>query len=251
MTDERIFSYLLGELPEEESERFEEEGFAREDWPEEVRLAEDDLVDAYLRGELTPEQRRHFEQNYLTTEVRLKRVAVAATLVRHVNPTPAPTPVGPTWISNLVAFWCGRSWALRVGLVVGVIAIVASGLWLSRPRIVSHRVLATLTLTASSDDNRTEGTEPGRVKLPPNAEGVLKIYLKLPAEPTAANYRVKLMNEDGETSLLEVTGQDAESVSVEIPSARLTRGQYALRIFAVRPDGAEQRVRGVYLLNVE
>lgn len=257
MTDERIFAYLLGELPEEESERFEEECFAGDDWPEQIKLAEDDLIDAYVREELTPEQRQHFELNYLTTEARLKRVAMAAALLRHVDTfgndeARAPTAVEQTWISSLIASWGSWRWALRAGLAVGVVAVVVGGLWFSRPRVASPRVLATLTLTISSDDNnRAEGAEPGRVKLQPDAEGVLRIYLKLPRQPTAAAYRVELMNEDGETKPLDITGRDAESVLVEIPSARLTRGQYALKIFAVRPDGAEQRVSGIYLFNVE
>jgi anti-sigma factor RsiW len=43
------------------------------------------LIDAYLRNELTPERRQRFEQNYLTTEARRERVAMAAALLRHVD----------------------------------------------------------------------------------------------------------------------------------------------------------------------
>jgi hypothetical protein len=249
MTDEHIFSYLLGELPEEESERFEEEGSAREDWPEEVRLAEHELVDAYLRDELTPEQRRHFEQNYLITEARLKRVAMAAALIRHVNPTPAPTPTEPTWIKSFIAFWGARSWALRAGLAVGAVAVVVGAVWLVRSRATHPQVFATLTLNINVNDDRAEGAQAGRVKLTRNTDA-LRIYLKLPGQPAAAGYRVELVNEDGETSPLTVAGRDAESVSVEIPSSHLASGEYALRLFAVRPDGTEQRVSGVYLFTV-
>src|SRR5215207_10022156 len=148
MTDERITEYLLGELPDEESERFEGECFAGEEWPAEVGLAEDDLVDAYLHEELTPEQRRHFEQNYLTTEARLKRVAAAAALLRHVKTlgdeeTASPKSAEPTWVKRLIAFWRGQSWALRAGLAVGVVAVVAGALWLARPRTTSPRALVT------------------------------------------------------------------------------------------------------------
>jgi hypothetical protein len=250
MTDERIFSYLLRELSEEESERFEEEGFPREDWPEEVRLAEDDLVDAYLHGELTPEQRRHFEKNYLTTEARLKRVAMAAALIRHVNPTPSPVPARPVWIKSFIAFWGGQGWAARAGLAVGLVAVVVVAVWLVRSRATSPTAFVTLTLTINVDNNRAEGTQAGRVRLTPNSDW-LRIYLKLPGQPAAANYRVEMVSEDGETSPLTVAGRDAESISVEIPASQLRRGEYALRLFAVRPDGTEQRVSGVYLFIVE
>lgn len=251
MTDERIFSYLLGELLEEESERFEDECFAGEDWPEEIRLAEDDLIDAYLRNELSPEQRQHFEQNYLTTEARLKRVSMAAALLHQVNATPAPPPAEPTWIKNFIAFWGTRNWAVRAGLAVGVVAVVVGGLWLARSRPTAPHAFATLTLTINVDNNRAEGAQAGRVRLTPDADA-LRIYLKLPDQSaTAARYRVELVNEDGETSPFAVAGRDAESVFVEIPAAQLMRGEYALRLFGVRPDGTEQRVSGVYLFIVE
>lgn len=251
MDDERIVAYLLGELPEEESERFEDECyFAGEDWPEEVRAAEHDLVDAYLRKELTPKQRQHFEQNYLTSNERQQRVATAAALLRHVSQIPAPTPIEPTWIKSFIAFWGTQRWALRTGLAVGVVAVVVGGLWLARSRTTSPQTFATLTLTIG-DINRAEGTQAGRVRLRPNEDG-LRIHLKLPAQPTTASrYRVELVNEEGETSPLTMAGRDAESITVEIPAAQLKRGEYAIRLFAVRPDGTEQRVSGVYLFNVE
>jgi hypothetical protein len=259
MIDERIFSYLLGELPEEESERFDAGCFAGEDWPEkieQIRLVERDLIDAYLGGELTPEQRQHFELNYLTNEVRLKRVATAAALLRHVDTlkteeAPVPTPVEHTWINSLIAFWRGRSLALRAGLAVGVLLVITSGVWLYRTRTTSPRAIATLTLTVSADNNRAEGTTPTIVKLSPDADA-LRINLRLPDKSAAAaSYRAELINNGGKSIPLSVAGRDAESVSVEILAARLTRGRYALRLFAVRPDGTEQRVSGIYLFNVE
>jgi hypothetical protein len=259
MTDERIFSYLLGELPEEESERFDEECFAGEDWPEQIkqiRLVERDLIDAYLSRELTPEQHQHFELNYLTTEVRLKRVATAAALIRHVDTlrseeAPAPAPVERTWVNSLIAFWRGRSLALRAGLAVGLVLVITGGAWLYRTRTPSPRVIATLTLTVSADNNRAGGATPGIVKLSPNVDA-LRINLRLPDKSAAAaSYRAELINNDGKSMPLSVAGQDAESVSVEILAAQLTRGRYALRLFAVGPDGTEQRVSGIYLFNVE
>lgn len=255
MTDERIVSYLLGELPEEESERFDEEFMAAGHLAEEIRLVEDDLVDAYLLGELTHEQRRHFEQNYLT-DARKERVARAAALLRHVNTlaaeqTPDPKPAGPTWLKSFVVFAGGRSWAPRAGLALALVAVVAGALWLIRSRTTSPKDFATLTLVASTDSNRAEGARARRIRLTPSV-GALKLYLKLAnSSATAARYRVDLLSEEGETNPVAVTGQDAESISVEIPAAQLARGQYALRLYAIRPDGAEQRVNGLYYFIVE
>src|SRR5258705_12416146 len=112
MTDERIIAYLLEELPEEELERFEDECFEQERWPDQIDLAEEDLVDAYLRGELSGERRERFEQNYLTTESRQERVRMAAALLRRVDEYNADsqTVVAElqaklTWADRFRAFW--------------------------------------------------------------------------------------------------------------------------------------------------
>jgi hypothetical protein len=255
MNDERIVAYLLGELPEEESERFEEECFAGEDWQEEVRAAEHDLVDAYLRGDLTPEQHLHFERNYLTTEKRLKRVATAAALLHHVDAvvvekSSARKHAGPTWIRSLIAVWHGQSWAMRAGLAVVVAAVVFGAVWFARSRPSRPRTFATLTLTIA-DSNRAEGARAGRIRLPAGADR-LRIYLRLPgAAAGAVRHRVELESEEGEKSPVDVAGRDRESVTVEIPTAQLKRGNYALRLFTVRPNGAEQRVGGLYYLIIE
>ena len=109
MTDEHITAYLLGELSEEESERFEEECFAQENWPAQIDSVEEDLIDDYLRRELSPRQRQSFENNYLTTVARMERVRMAAALLGLVapaelvlepaspdpKPAPDPPPVPP------------------------------------------------------------------------------------------------------------------------------------------------------------
>jgi methionine-rich copper-binding protein CopC len=257
MTDERIIAYLLEELPEEELEQFEDECFAQENWPAQVDLAEEDLIDAYLRDELTPEQRQRFERNYLTTEARQERVMLAVALLRHVDEhqTDAKVTVaGPTteltWADRFHAFWSSQTWALRAVAALALVTIIASTLWLSLSRAPSPQTFATLTLTISAS-NRAEGAQAGQVNLPLSADA-LRISLTLPEQlPRAARYRVELVNDNGETKPLEVAGQDAQTVTVVIPAAQLARGQYALRLFAITADGTEQRINGNYFFNVQ
>jgi methionine-rich copper-binding protein CopC len=261
MTDERIIAYLLEELPEEELKQFEDECFAQESWPSQVSLVEDDLIDAYLLGELTPEQRRRFEQNYLTTEARQDRVLMATVLLRHVDERltaaqaiAAVPPPEQTWVGRLRAFWGARAWALRASVAFAVAVMIAGALWLTIPLGRSHQTLAMINLTISSSSTRAEGIQPVKVNLPLNAYA-LRISLKLPGQlPPAARYRVELENlddDEGETKPLELAGQDAQSVSVLLPAAQLTRGQYALKLFAIKTDGTEQRIEGGYFFNVE
>ncbi|HEX5736347.1 MAG TPA: hypothetical protein VF131_26185 [Blastocatellia bacterium] len=257
MTDERIIAYLLEELPENDLERFEDECFAQESWPAQINMVEVDLIDAYLRNELTPERRERFEQNYLTTEARQERVIMAAALLRHVDEcnaaskTAAAAPrAEPSGAERFRAFWGSQNWALRTAASIAVVAVLAAVVWLFIFRAPSPPTFATLSLTASNI-NRAEGVQAGRVKLPPDADG-LKISLTLPEQsPLAARYRVELENDYGETKTVEVAGADAQSVQVVVPASQLARGQYALKLFAIKPDGVEQRISGSYFFIVE
>jgi methionine-rich copper-binding protein CopC len=255
MTDKRIIAYLLEELPEDDLERFEDECFAEESWPTQINLVEEDLIDAYLRNDLTPDQRQRFERNYLTTQARQERVSMAAALLRHIDecnaamPAITVPPTESTWVERLRAFWSSQAWGLRAATSIAVVAVMAGALW---PffRTPSPRTFATLTLSISSS-NRAEGAHAEKVKLSPNTE-TLNISLTLPQpSPSAARYRVELETDNGETKSVEVAGNDAQSVLVVTPAAQLARGQYALKLFAIKTDGTEQRVNGSYFFIVE
>jgi len=260
MTDERIISYLLKELPEEELQQFEDECFAQESWPPQIEVVEGDLIDAYLRNELTQEQRQHFEQNYSTTEARQERILLAAALLRHVDErqaavqaTVAAPSAEPAWFGRLRAFWSAQPGPLRAAVAFAVVIAIAFALWLSVPRTRPPQTFATLTLTISSS-TRAAGARAGKVNLPLNADA-LRISLTLPGQTRAeARYRVELENLDNdkaEAKPLEVAGQDAQFVTAVIPAAQLTPGRYALKLFAVKGDGSEQRIEGSYFLDVQ
>jgi hypothetical protein len=255
MTDKRIIAYLLEELPEDDLERFEDECLAQETWPTQINLVEEDLIDAYLRNELTPDRRQRFERNYLTTPARQERVSMAAALLRHIDEcnaamaAVAAPPTEPTWAERLRAFWSSQAWGLRAATSIAVVAVMAGALWLF-VRAPSPRTFATLTLSISSN-NRAEGAQAKRVKLPPNAEA-LSIFLTLPQQsPPAARYRVELENDSGETKPVDVAGKDNQAVLVVIPAAKLARGQYALKLFVIKPGEVEQRINGSYFFIVE
>ena len=266
MTDERIIAYLLKELPEEESEQFEEQCFQQESWPEQINLVEEELIDDYLRGELAPEQRQHFELNYLTTAARQERVSVASILLRHVDEcnavaTVSVKPDEPGWTERFRAFWNSQALAFRAGVAIAAIIIIVGAWWIFRPRPFAPRTFATLTLNAAGM-NRGNAPQPGSLEragqtaqtstvlLPLNADA-LRISLKLPGgSATAARYRVEMENIHAEKKSLTIERQDAQSVSVLIPASQLARGQYVLKLSGVKDDGTEQRL-GSYFFSVE
>jgi hypothetical protein len=252
----RVVSYLLVQMSEEESEQFEDECFAQKHWPSQVKLIEEELIDAYLHYDLSSEQRELFERNYLTTVARQERVRVVAALLRQVCPRddvveqPVVGRAEGTWAEWLKAFWGGRALGLRVASAVAALVIIGGVSWLYLSRVRPPRAVATLRLT-SSVINRSEGVQVSTIKLPPDADA-LRVFLTLPERATPApHYRAELDSEDRETTTLAVEGQDGRAIPVLIPASLLSRGQYAVTLFAVKDDGAEQPAYGTYFFNVE
>ena len=68
--DQTINEYLLGSLPEAESERLDELSFTDDEFAEALRAAEKDLVDAYVQGELSGAALERFKSHYLSTPRR-------------------------------------------------------------------------------------------------------------------------------------------------------------------------------------
>jgi hypothetical protein len=77
-----IRRYLLGELPETDAERFEQEYFVSDDRFGEMLAAEDDLIEAFLQRKLNPGERRQFEARFLATARGRQKVTLAAALAK-------------------------------------------------------------------------------------------------------------------------------------------------------------------------
>lgn len=72
-----ITAYLLGSLPEAETERFDELSFTDDRFADDLKMTENDLIDAYVNGELTNPTLEKFESYYLASPVRREKVKFA------------------------------------------------------------------------------------------------------------------------------------------------------------------------------
>ncbi len=72
--------YLLGALPEAETERLDELSFTDDEFAESLQVAETDLVDAYVLGELTGADLERFKTHYLVSPLRREKVEFAKVL---------------------------------------------------------------------------------------------------------------------------------------------------------------------------
>lgn len=133
----QVISYLLGDLPDAERDRFEERLFLDEDLSFSLDAAENDLVDEYIRGELSGEQVVKFEQNFLLAKSRCEKLQVATILQAKVfdekSVAVAAAPPTSAWERLSEIFRVPRlGWAS--GLAAIALFVLIGGFWLLRSR---------------------------------------------------------------------------------------------------------------------
>jgi hypothetical protein len=78
--DQVIIQYLLGSLPEDDTDRVEELSFIDDEFAARLSAVENDLVDAYVKGRLSGEKLERFDSYYLASSKRRKKVKMARVL---------------------------------------------------------------------------------------------------------------------------------------------------------------------------
>lgn len=250
-----IRQYLLGQLAAEEQQALERRLLTEDDLFQELEVAEDELVDDFVAHKLAQAEREQFQQHFLTTPERVQQLTFAAALRRYTLKKTddesvrmrSALPSEVTRGHRIRLAWNAQSWLFRAAALAAAAIVLALVVWVARPHVNSPQSYATLTLAISSSD-RAQGGAATKLRLPLQAEA-LRLRLELPE--TAPQYRIELLRENGETQGLKPVGQDEQSVVVEVPASQLSRGQYALKVYAIRPDHSEQGIKGSYLLTVE
>jgi len=93
--EQQLVRYLLGLLPEEETERLDELTMVDDKIAWRLRAAENDLVDSYLMGKLSAEMLDRFESLYLASPRRRQKVEFAAGFLRAVDRVTVPAEADP------------------------------------------------------------------------------------------------------------------------------------------------------------
>ncbi len=83
--EKTIIAYLLGELPEEELQRFERRYLEEESLFQELQEIEDELIDDYVTGALSAERRTAFEQYFLRSPERRDKVEFARAITERAR----------------------------------------------------------------------------------------------------------------------------------------------------------------------
>jgi len=78
--NQMLYAYLLGSLPNEDTEHLDEMTFTDPNFADQVDAAEKDLVDSYVNGELSGDMLERFESYYLSSPKRQQNVSFAKAL---------------------------------------------------------------------------------------------------------------------------------------------------------------------------
>ena len=277
--DSLLVRYLLDELPDEDTQRFDELSVVDEAFASRLRAAEYDLVDAFLRGELSGAALDRFRTHYLTRPFAAEKVTFARTLLAYRG---APTGSSPelsrtrtrqTWLLT-------PQWAVAA---VTILALAAAGYFWSehvRLRRAASEARAGTTTNpplpetarqpAASPQLRAE-TPPARAAfafvLYPARRGVADVPTMTAPRDKPVTLRLVLEFNDFERYAVEVrkTGsgrivsrataliaehlKEGDTVSTTIPASRLEAGRYVVDVTGLPAKGAPQSV-GSYPLRV-
>jgi hypothetical protein len=134
-----LTAYLLGALPEAESEIFDELSFTDDEFSDRLGAAEKELLDAYARGELTGETLEKFETFYLASPLRREKAEFAAAFQtfaekRVGEPEANPAPLRETETKQISkGFWANPlivpKLSIRSGLALAALALAVFGGW--------------------------------------------------------------------------------------------------------------------------
>src|SRR3982074_2942657 len=90
--DQLLIRYLVGVLPEDETERLDELSVSDDRFAADLRAVEHDLVDAYVSGALSGDTLRGFETHYLSAPAGRAKVTLAEALLRYRGTATAASP---------------------------------------------------------------------------------------------------------------------------------------------------------------
>lgn len=262
-----MVKYLLRQLPEREQAELEARYLSDDACFEELLAIEDELRDAYARGELSGRDREAFDQRLLATPQQRQKQEFAQSLrQRVVEASDASADRHESWVAK----WKSRCWQFathhRIVLVPALSAtfllLVAAGLWLGyrSGRSAVSAPVATTPHTQGPLQQQQEpgviafvltpglvrGNEPGLASLVIPA-GISRVRLQARFEGDYPEYEAMLETAENKLvwsarDLKAQASRSGKSISIDIPSSLLPRGDYILTLNGVPAMGPPETV---------
>lgn len=268
-SDQTLRDYLLGQLPEPESERLDELSITDDECAERIGAVEHDLLDAFARGELRGVVLELFRSKYLTTP-RGREAARFAEALQSLEGR-----------GSVALYREKRRWPERLSLVAAMVAIATASVWL----MLENRALrARLTSVESSRDELQRERQLREAEIRPRVDpaprAVATLVLAPPLRsarqlPTVAltdatrelpvqlelepvdypSYDASLIASSGGRQvwradrLIARTASGRKTIDLLLPATVLTPQDYLIRVSGVPARGAAEIV-GEYRFTV-
>jgi hypothetical protein len=137
--EERLVSYILGELSEQEQIELESEYFADKEKFKLLESVRDDLMDAYVGGRLSQKQRKQFEMSFLSSPGQQQYVDFAEVLGEYMTKregaqvqTAVPVvKVHTPWWQPIIEFFRVGNPVLQFSLAAIALLALFGSLWLA------------------------------------------------------------------------------------------------------------------------
>jgi hypothetical protein len=161
--DRLLRNYLLGVLPEAETERLDELSVTEEEFAQKLTIAEHDLLDAYVNGELTERELPQFQKQYSGSPHRIERVRFAQAF-QLLNKTHDQTEVTrsddseerPT--TSTASFFKFSNWtALKWGVVTSCLLLSVVASWFFVQQLRQRSPQTALQTPGAVSDSATQG----------------------------------------------------------------------------------------------
>lgn len=137
--EQNLRRFLLGEMPEDERSDFEAQFIFDNELFENLRVAEDELIESYIRGTLEVSEKSKFENNFLATPKRRERVEFTRQMfdklksenaaVAEVKKT-ASVAGNQSFFASIIAFFKQPSFV--IGTAFAILFLIFGGLFLLR-----------------------------------------------------------------------------------------------------------------------
>ena len=279
--DEELRRYVLGLLPDDQTERLDEASVADDEVATRLRSIETDLLDAYARRQLVGSTLERFETYYLSSPLRRERATAAARFIRGLDRAVGREEPA-TWIQRIPRAVTVARYSAVAGLLIFVSAIViyqATGPRIE-PRLATQGPSAPQKIQADAGSRTTEppaapADQPrvarGRIvaiTLSPPTRSIAPVP-SLIVPPDADRVRFNLVLESNDFSDYRVVLSDptvnrpawrsewvkplapeAASVSVLVPATLLKFQHYALDLTG-RLDSGRVEVIGSYPVRID
>lgn len=260
-TQESIRQYLLGQAPQEDSARLEEQILTDETLFQELLAVEDELVDDYLNDKLSPGELLSFENHFLLAPDHQRKLRFGRALHKYLdvagtpevateaaeNLSPEKTYVARSspqrnWFQRFSNPILAYSLAAVVLLSIGGGSLLVVNKWGQQtPQQPGNVYVATLTPGLT----RAGGGEISKFKLPPAGDTV-ELRLALP-QPDYQTYRSVLLTANqsqvwASDDLAVATDSGTSFVVARVPAKLLARGDYQVKLRGRAEDGSFEEV---------